>query len=239
MRINAKAAIVIALLVSMAPVASLALTPYSQDFEGLNQASGTALGGAGWLVFANVFGPDWGYWYGYGVYPAPNGSGAFSNVAVGEGGASQGNQQMVVFSDYNNANHADGAHIEALVFQERTIDAGAVGQTWVFDFDAKRGDLAGVTTAVAFIKTLNPAAGYATTNNFNLAMTAIPTSWSGYSLSITIDPSLVGQLLQFGFGSTATLYQPSGVLYDNIELHEMGAVAVEPSTWGNVKSMFR
>ena len=239
MRFSAKAVIMVALLVCMVPAANAALAPYSQDFEGLSQSSPTALGDNGWLVFANVFGPDWGYWYGYGVYPAPNGTGAFSNVAVGEGGAAQGNQQMVVFSDYNNANHADGAHIEALVFQERVIDAAAVGQTWVFDFDAKRGDLAGVTTAVAFIKTLNPAAGYATTNFINLATTAIPTSWSSYSLSLVIDASLVGQLLQFGFGSTATLYQPSGVVYDNVEFHEMGVVGVEESTWGGVKSMFR
>jgi len=239
MRFTAKAIIMVALLVSLAPAANAALAPYSQDFESLSQSSPTALGDNGWLVFANVFGPDWGYWYGYGVYPAPNGTGAFSNVAVGEGGAAQGNQQIVAFSDYNNANHADGAHIEALLFQERVIDAAAVGQTWVFDFDAKRGDLAGVTTALAFIKTLNPAAGYATTNFINQNMTAIPTSWSSYSLSITIDAGLVGQLLQFGFGNTATLYQPSGVVYDNLEFHEMGAVGVEASTWGGVKSMFR
>ena len=239
MRFTAKALIMFALLVCLAPVANAALAPYSQDFESLSQASPSVLGDNGWLVYANVFGPDWGYWYGYGVFPAPNGSGAFSNIASGEGGAAQGNQQMVVFSDYNNANHADGAHIEALVFQERLIEAENVGQTWVFDFDAKRGDLAGETTAVAFIKTLNPAAGYSVSNFINQNVTAIPTSWSTYSLAIVIDSGLVGQLLQFGFGSTATLYQPSGMVYDNLEFHEMGAVGVEESNWGSVKSMFR
>lgn len=227
-----------ALLLGMVPTAQ-ALMPYSQDFESLDQASPTALGDDHWLVFANVFGPDWSYWYGYGTYPAPNGTGAFCNVAAGEGGAGQGAQQIVVFSDYNNANHADGAHIESLVFQEQVIGSGDVGETWVFDFDAKLGDLAGVTTAAAFIKTLNPAAGWATTNYLPLDMTFTPAYWSGYSLSITIDASLVGQLLQFGFANTATLYQPSGVFYDNVHFYTSGAVATEDMSWGGVKTLFR
>ena len=239
MRINAKAAIVTALLLCMVPAASFALMPYNENFESLNPTGATALGDAGWLGFANVFGPGWDYWYGYGVFPAPNGTGAFSNVAVGEGGAPQGSQQLVVFSDYLNANHADGAHIEALVFQEQVIGAGDVGETWVFDFQAKMGNLAGSTTAVAFIKTLNPAAGYAQTNYVSANMTSTPASWTDYSLSLLIDGSLVGQLFQIGFANTATLYEGSGVFYDNISLRPTGAVANEDMSWGNVKSLFR
>ena len=33
----------------------------------------------------------------------------------------------------------------------------AVGETWVFAFDAKRGNIAGASTALAFIKTIDPA----------------------------------------------------------------------------------
>jgi hypothetical protein len=236
-RVNAIA--LVAALVCLVPAAAFALTPYTEDFESLNQADAGALGNAGWLVFANVFGPDWAYWYGYGVFPAPNGSGGFCNVAVGEGGASQGMQQMVVFSDYNNTDHGVGAYIESLVFQEQPIGAGDVGETWRFSFDAKLGDLAGASTAAAFIKTLDPNAGYATTNYIPLDMTGIPGTWSSYSIDLFIDGSLDGQLFQIGFSNVASNYEPSGVFYDNIDFRNVGVVPADPATWGDVKALYR
>jgi hypothetical protein len=218
---------------------ALALNPYTEDFESMSQADANALGNAGWLVFANVFGPDWAYWYGYGVFPAPNGSGGFSNVAVGEGGGAQGMQQLVVFSDYNNTDHGVGAYIESLVFQEQAIGAGDVGETWTFQFDAKLGDLAGASTAAAFIKTLDPGAGYATTNYIPLDMTAIPGTWSTYSISLFIDGSLDGQLLQIGFSNVASNYEPSGVFYDNVSLTIDGVIPADDTTWGDLKSLYR
>ena len=234
MRINAKALIALALLIGLLPTAGFALSPYSQNFDSLTQSDSAALSNVGWKVFANVFGPDWGYWYGYGAFPAPNGSGAFSNV-----GALDGGQQIVVFSDYNNANHNDGAHINSLVFQEQTVAAGDVGETWVFDFDGMHGDLAAASTAGAFIKTLNPAAGWAQTNYLTVDTTNIPASWGHYSISITIDASLVGQLLQFGFENWATLYQPSGMNYDNVWFHTNAPVPAEDASFGSVKALFR
>lgn len=220
--------------------AGFAIEPYVQDFEGLNQADTGALGADGWLVFANVFGPGGTpYLYGYGVFPAPNDGGGFCQIAVGEGGASQGNQQLNVFSDYNNVDHAVGNVIEANTFQEMVIGAGDVSETWVFEFDAKRANLAGATTAVAFIKTLNPLAGYATTNFITADMTAIPTSWGTYSVSITIDAGLVGQLLQIGFSNSCTFYEGSGVIYDNINFGPTGPVSTEEMSFGGVKSLYR
>ncbi|MGD9546570.1 MAG: hypothetical protein AB7V45_03375 [Candidatus Krumholzibacteriia bacterium] len=239
MKLRAIALVAVAAILCMAPATGLALNGYSQDFESLNQADTSALGNDGWLVFANVFGPDWSYWYGYGVFPAPNDGAAFSAIASGEGGAAQGMQQLVAFSDYNNANHADGAHIESLLFHEQTIGAGDVGETWTFVFDAKLGNLELDSTAWAFIKTLNPAAGYATTNNIQLDMTAIPSTWSTYSITINIDASLVGQLLQFGFGNFATLYQGSGVFYDNIIFYADTVIPTEDASFGEVKALFR
>jgi hypothetical protein len=194
------------------------LTTYNQDFEGLNQADPDALRNDGWLVFANVFGPDWSYWYGYGPFTAPNGGPGFSGIDVGQGGPNQGAQQLVVYSDYNNGNHGDGSNaiIEANVFQEQTIGAADVGNTWRFKFDAKRGNIGGATTAAAFFKTLDPANGYALTNFITIDMTAVPSAWDSYSLSILIDPSLEGQILQFGFLSWASRYEDSGIFYDNI-----------------------
>jgi hypothetical protein len=227
-----------AVLVCLAPAASHALMPYSQDFEGLDASSTSALADDGWLVFGNVFAPDWTYLYGYGVFPAPNDGSAFSAIVSGEGGAEQGDQQLSIFSDYNNTDHGNGNWIEANVFQEQTIEAGDVTETWTFDFQAKLGNLEGQTTALAFIKTLDPNNGFAQTNFITIDMTDIPATWGDYSLSIEIDASLEGQLLQIGFSSTATNYEGSGVFYDNIEFGPDGPVATEQKSWTGVKSLF-
>lgn len=239
MNTRVRGLLAVAALISLVPAAGFALMPYSQDFEGLSQGNTAALAEDGWVVYGNVFGPDWSYWYGYGTFPAPNDGAAFCAIAAGEGGAQQGSQQLVVFSDYNNGNHADGAHIESNVFQEQIIEAGDIGETWSFEFQAKLGNLEGATTAVAFIKTLNPSAGYATTNFITLDMTTIPGNWADYSLSILIDASLEGQILQFGFANTASYYEGSGVFYDNIMFKVIGGVATQGATWSEVKSLFQ
>jgi hypothetical protein len=206
------------LVVSTAMICA-ALTPYSQDFEGYAPPSSSGLLGDNWLVFGNVFDAGGAYQYGYGPDPAPNNSDApaFCLVASGQGGSAQGAQQLVVFSDYNNGAHGNlDWIIESLVFQEQTIDAADVGQTVVFTFDAKMGDLTGASEAAAFIKTLDPAAGYATTNFVTTDTTAIPTTWGTYSVELAIDAGLAGQILQFGFLTRASNYEPSGVYYDNI-----------------------
>ena len=217
MRLRVSTILVTAIL-CLAPLASWAdLAPYSQDFEGLDQQSPTALGDDGWLIFGNVFGPDWSYWYGYGVFPAPNGGPGFSGIDAGQGGPDQGAQQLVIYNDYNNGNHGDGSNaiIEANVFQEQMVSAADVGSTWVFEFDAKRGNIDGAT-ANAFIKTLDPNNGYAQTNFITADMTNIPDAWGSFALSIDIDASLDGQILQIGFVTWASNYAPSGVFYDNI-----------------------
>jgi hypothetical protein len=204
---------------------------YEQDFESLDQASGTALGEDGWTVFGNAFSPDGlMYLYGYGPNPAPNNSGGFSGIALGQGGVEQGDQQLVIISDYNNTDQAVGNRIEANTYRERPITAADVGKTITFSFDAKRGNIndpadpgcTGSTnppcdsSALAFIKTLNPAAGFVTTNFITEDTTALPDTWNRYSISLLIDAGLVDQLLQVGFAATASNYEPSGVFYDNV-----------------------
>ncbi len=215
-RVSTILAGVLLCVVSTASRADLA--PYSQDFEGLVQSDPAALANDGWKVFGNVFGPDWGYWYGYGPFPAPNGGPGFCAIDAGQGGPAQGNQQLVVYSDYNNGNHGDGSNaiIEANVFHEQTIGAADVGSTWRLKFDAKRGNIEAGTLAAAFFKTLNPAAGYALTNYIPIDLTGIPDAWDSYSLSIVIDPSLEGQILQFGFINWTSNYHGSGIFYDNV-----------------------
>jgi hypothetical protein len=223
-----------AALLFLAPAAShAALTTYAQTFEGLVQADPSALGNNGWKVFANVFSPDGStYYYGYGPFPAPNNAGGFCGLDVNQGGYAQGTQQLVVYSDYNNADHGVGNRIESNTFQERTIAAGDVGQTWVFRFDAKKGNLESPTTALAFIKTLDPNNGYAMTNFITADMTSIPATWGSHSLSITITPALSGQILQFGFANTASNYKASGIFYDNVSFALDGTAVPASGPWG-------
>jgi hypothetical protein len=241
MKSAATKCLAIAAVLILAATASWAdLSSYSQDFEGLVQADPAALGNDGWLYFANVFsGTNGGYLYGYGPGPAPNGGPGFSAVATGQGGPSQGLQQLVVYSDYNNGDHANGNLIEANVFQEQFVGAADVGTEWRFQFDAKLGDIQPASTALAFIKTLDPNAGYALTNFLTVDMTSIPTTWATYSLSLAIDAGLVGQIFQIGFLNTATSYTPSGIFYDNVNFGQTGPVSVESLSWGGVKSLYR
>lgn len=217
MRNRATAAFLVVLLAGLIPTAGLALTPYSQDFELLVQTDPNALANDGWKIFGNVYNPAGDYLYGYGVFPAPNHNLAFSQITLLEGGVEQGLQQLSIFSDYENADHAVGNLIESNVFQEWTIDAGAVGQTWRFQFDAKKGNLIAPTTALAFIKTIELESGNFFATNFVTAdMTDIPTEWGTYFIDLQIIPELVGQLIQIGFACTATNFDSSGIIYDNL-----------------------
>lgn len=204
-----------------ATTASAQITPYTQDFEGLNQQDPNALANDGWLVFGNVFdGTTGNYMYGYGPFPAPNGGPAFCGITSGQGGPAQGNQQLVVYSDYNNTDHANGHIIESNVFQEWTVGAGDVGKTYEFVFDVKMGDLQPNSTAAAFIKVIDNTT-FGLSGFVTVDLTNTSTLWSTNSLQITLDASQVGHFFQIGFMNTATNYTPSGVIYDNVDLHEV------------------
>lgn len=237
MKNSVKAILTIAAMACLIPAASFALGNYAQDFELLNMADATALESDGWLIFGNVFDSSGGYLYGYGVFPAPNTGEAFCAIVDGQGGAAQGMQQLSIFNDYNNQDHAAGNLIEANVFQETVIESGDEG-VWYFHFDGKMGNLEGSSTAIAFIKTLDPANGYATTNFITQDMTNASMDWNSFVLEINVDASLVGQLLQIGFSSTATNYEGSGIYYDNVFLG-MDAVSTDSSTLDAVKALYR
>lgn len=205
--------------VSLGGAASADIAQYSQDFESLDAGAPNALEADGWLVGANVFAPDGTtFLYNYFSFPAPNGGPAFSAIATGEGGPAQGAQQLSVYNDYNNADHNIGNRIEANVFQEWTVGAADVGSTQTFSFDAKLGNLELDSTAVAFIKVLDPGAGFSLSGGDTVDMTMTPSEWTGYSLSTDIDASQVGHIFQIGFYSVASNFEGSGVFYDNINL---------------------
>ncbi len=229
-------AIVAALIIAMVPVAGLAQMSYTQDFEALPPVNGS-LSGDGWLNYGNIFDTSWNWLYGHGPWPAVNNIGNWQDIATGQGGALQGLQQLVVYSDYANPDHGAGLLIESNLFQEQTILVGATG-VWIFTFDAKMGDLGGNSTAAAFIKTLDPNAGWATTNFITLDMTYIPTTWGTYSVAIDVT-GLDAQILQFGFMTVASNYEPCGVFYDNLNFAPEGSSPVESSTWSALKAMYR
>ena len=209
---------VAAAIICLAPLTGQAqVAPYEQSFEDLIQTDSAALGNDGWVVYGSVFDPLGNWLYGYGTFPAPNHEFAFSQIDILQGGIDQGLQQLVVFSDYNNTDHAVGNTIESNVFQEQTISAADIGSVWKFSFDAKLGNIEGASTAKAFIKTIDPGNGFAQTNFVFVEMTAIPVEWNRYEVSLSLaDPLLEGQYIQFGFLNTATLYEGSGIFYDNI-----------------------
>lgn len=207
-----------AAMAALSGTAHGAMSTYSQNFETLVQADPLALSNDGWKVFVNVFAPGPSYLYGYGPFPAPNGGPGFSAVDAGQGGVAQGLQQLSVYSNYNDNQHGNGNFLETNVFQEQIVGAADVGSTWTFSFDAKRGNIVAPTTAIAFIKTLDPNNGFALTNFIQVDMTNVPSTWGTYSAQIPIGASLSGQIIQFGFSNYATGYNGSGVFYDNINI---------------------
>lgn len=217
------------LAATMTAAAFADLTPYSQNFEVLTMSDPAALTNDGWLVFGNVFEANGNYVYGYGPFGAPNNGQAFCAIATGEAGAPQGQQYLNVFSDYNNGDHGIGRKIESNVFQERVVGAADLGKTYKFEFDYKASSQfgpGGQTTAAAFIKVLNPNAGYALVAFPTVVTTAASTTnWASSSITITIDNAWTGHIFQIGFMNTATQYQPSGVYYDNIVFNQLAAVS--------------
>ena len=194
---------------------------YAQDFESLDPAATDALSADGWLYFGNVYNSEGGFKFGFGPFAAPTTSGQISRIATGEGGAEQGAQQLVVFSNYDCCQPGEGHFgtdlVETIVFQEiNPIPPDFIGRTLTFTFDAKRGNIEGATTAQAFIKTLDPNAGFATTNNVVLDTTSLPADWATYTVVLNLsDPALQGQILQFGFQTVARNFEGAGNFYDN------------------------
>ncbi len=230
--------VLVAALLLVATVA-FAQTPYEQDFEALAMVDGS-LAADGWLVYGNVSDSGGTYLYGYGPFPAPNNIGNWCDITTGQGGVEQGEQQLSMYNDYNNTDHALGYLIESNLYQEQVLPVGASG-IWAFQFDAKMGDLTGASTASAFIKTLDPNAGYALTNHIIYDTTSLPETWGTYTIYLDVT-GLDNQLFQIGFASVASNYEPSGIFYDNVYLFELDPLTVpesEPTTWSSIKAMYR
>lgn len=248
----------IGLLAAVSTLSSISfaqLTPYSQDFETLLPAgdpsplAGLQLAIDGWNAFLFVTDSLGTPRFGDNITP-PNGGPGYSAIASGEAGLNQGLQYLNAYSDYNCCGSTPGANdwghfavtdgVEVSLFQEQTIAIEDVGLIYTFEFDAKRPSspqnpetavgvdgLGGI--AAAFIKTLDQNNNFNQTNNIQVDMTAISqTDWGTYTIEIEIIPALVGQLLQFGFTSTASNFANTGVYYDNLSFSTAENVPFPP-----------
>ena len=136
---------------------------------------------------------------------------------------------MSIYNDYNCCGPGvdDRGHfndpsdlVQSNVFQEENpITAALIAEgVFEFSFDAKAGDISGSSTAIAFIRTLDPNAGFALTNDITVDTTDLADDWERLTLSIDLsDPLLEGQILQFGFATEASNFEPSNNFYDNLE----------------------
>ena len=202
----------------------------------------------GWEITGNVFtgnpsgATQYGdYLYFYGSwYDAPNSTdGSFSAVQAGDTTKDDtGTNYLRAYNNYDNAGaHDEGQIINAMITQRTNITYEDIGETLTFRFDAKRpkaiddgvgGDSShavgnnceSICSSNAFIRTLDPASGYQTSNIIIEETTTISqTDWSSYTLSLELtDPLLIGQLLLVGFENFATNYENSAVYYDNISI---------------------
>lgn len=200
-----------------------AVTAFSEDFEAIDASSTSALSEMGWEVFYNVYDGDTGlFLFGFGFFAAPNsaasGTNGFSSIVAGEGDAAQGAQQLSIFSDYQNPSHLNSDLVETFVQNNFVINADNTGQTWVFRFDYKKGNLVSPSTSGVFIQTVDPASSFTVTNHVFYETSDAPDSWSTQNvIFLTIDPAMVGSFLQVGFVTTATDNDPSSIIYDNLE----------------------
>ncbi len=219
------------------------ISNYSQDFESLDRTDPNALINDGWQLFAAGINGAPGFGdFGAGPFGAPNDINSpnitvISDTASG-GTPPAGNQGLVVFTDtnsplFNDPGDVDPRDLVLSIFQEQTISAADIGETVTFSWLAD-GNTAGPTgdaLAEAFLLTLDPLNGFATTNDLNFDTTATADgalATNSLTLDLT-DPALDGQLLQFGFRITASDFEGSAVDYDNVNF-TVGAAVPEPGS---------
>lgn len=236
----------VACAIAFASNANAAIADYNSDFNALlvgdpslaDPVRDTELTNDGWKVFADVsfssFPPPG---YTYGPFDAPNGGPGFSGVATGEGADGAGDNYMNVYSDYNNADQGTaGSSLFTTVFQEQFTTEGAGDTaTYFLTFDYKSPASGGIAepnsnaTASAFIQVLDPGSNFGQSGVIEFDTTnALTDTWQTVQIQLAVDGvAQFEQILQFGFHTTATGYEDSGVFYDNICFNTTGDCAGE------------
>jgi hypothetical protein len=193
--------LVILSILSAISQADTPITPieYAQDWEG-DETEVLS----GWNGYINAFEGDCAtYLFGY-SYNALG-----TSVAVVVPGADS--QVLNTYNDYDGTAWGEGDVncLEANIYREVTIAAENVGD-YSFYFVAEPPELVGNKTN-GFIKVLDLP-------DYSLIAqeTVATTSGGERTISFTVDESMVGELLQFGFYTISLRDEPSGMYYDNL-----------------------
>ena len=227
MKTRAKALLVAAAVICLIPAAAFAgIMDFTQDFESLDAGQprrpwAPTAGSYYVTVFAAA---DTSTLYGYGGAAPNTDSPRDVPDPHREGGEEQGAPATLRFQRLQERRRACGRRHRRNQHLQGIHHRGCRRRQGLhFRFQAKMGNLVAPSTALAFIKTIDPANNYDQTNFISEDMTAIPTEWGGWSLELTIDAGLVGQFFQVGFANMATSYMvPSSIVYDNVVLTTVG-----------------
>jgi hypothetical protein len=197
---------------------AFAAIDFTDDFEGYTEFTGTDISplGGGWTAFATVFSDYPGcsnfiYNYNNGSpFPAPNKAGGFSNIVAG----GDTGQALNIFSDYDNR----GAQlapdcIQTSVFQE-TVFAAADAGMYTFQFRTEvPGPLGSDVNTFGFVKLLDPNNGYIDV----LGGLTVDTATAGVkSITVDLDATADGKILQWGFSTKSSNDDASGRWYDDV-----------------------
>jgi hypothetical protein len=217
------------LLMSSSALASIR---FIDDFESYSSPNNQPIGGD-WRWYLTAW-FDWpgcqDYWFGFGE-PAPNSNDPYkaSNIVQGATG-----QALNVFSDYANADlqgiNQKGSTTckDVSVFQEFPITAEDTGQ-YTFRFEVQVNEVLGDGVETnGFIKLLDPNNGYATVYYDTLDTTAAGEKF----MTISLNQSDVGKLLQFGFTNRSDDVKPTSRVYDNVTFAIRGSGSYAGDTIG-------
>lgn len=176
----------------------------------------------GWTAYINVFDQSCSsYSYGY-QYEALG-----TGVAVIADGSSS--KVLNVYSDYDNP-ESSLACLESNVFREYELTAGNIGTySFTFDVELPPEEFRGADVK-GFIKVLDPSAGFADIGG----VTPVTSTEGSQALEITLTDGMVGKLLQFGFATTVSNDDPSGMYYDNVVFQATGGGGGSGGSGGSV-----
>ena len=156
----------------------------------------------GWSAYVNVFSENCStYLKGYPF--------TLDGAAVGIIVDGSESKVLNVFSDYDSSD-LPGACLETNVYRELIVAADNVG-TYEFSYEVEPPESPG-DQVFGYINVLDQSAGFTDI----AGVTPVASTPGPQSLSVTIDESMVGKLLQFGFKTLAVDYDNSGMLYDNV-----------------------
>ena len=177
---------------------------YSQDWE-----AGEVEVLNGWLAYINAFEADCTTYKGYG-YSYEIRSGGTQVAVIARGPDSR---VLNVYSNYDDSNLPTletDLCLETNVYRQVIVAAENVGD-YTFSFVAEPPADAGSNTN-GFVKVLDQELNFS-----EIGVETVATTLGGeITVSFTIDESMVGKTLQFGFNTIAAGYTDSGMYYDNL-----------------------